>query len=1092
MTFPVTEIRDNDLMKWSAIQVLWGARDWAGAVARLPAAHPLPTRTVLVPAEAVAHSLRRELIRAGLQPALAGTRFLPTAIAAVEVLQAAGVSFRAGEEGRRRARVLALLHRGLRLEHFSLDLLQTRRGWDEAFAKTIHDLEGAGFTPDDLQQDGASARLKDLAAIWRVLDESAASSWSTHRIYLEAARVLEGSPGAWLWPGPVLATADITTTAAETRFLHAIPGIALGLRAARPMRTHYLERMAALCGPEAVEALRTTGAPRAASSERDLLASYLFEPAPVLTATDRPRSSGPDGTVDLEEHSGVEEELEATADWVARQVLEGTALEDIAVLLPGLDPLAGMVRDRLARLPWSDGALPVHVAGGLPLVGTAAGARLLAVVRALRMHLSGEALAPVLPALRSVAPDGHHLSQGSATDLVWSLGTTGGNPAHPEGALDWGPRVAEREPDLAGQLEAARAAAGDPEQSGLARKARDLERLLADLRAVRPALEALVEVARLVAERTPLARIWPALRTFASEWLLEPGEGPRAEALLDEQLAALAADATCGTLAGADAVRVIEDVASSTRLALGRFGDPAIYLGNVQGAVGLRFGAVRVIGLAEGHLPPLPREDPVIPDALRATLRGSGGALAAVPTAAGRAVAALNALDAVIRDADRSVALSAPRRDIERSDREPGSVMLEAAAALGRPNAATGERGRGIPDLPALRRDAFLAAHRARHELRRSVPLAEAAWQDAVALGTVSLPARWSGPGALNLERVTALTSGGPPGPMDGILGTVVEIAVPGLTPDRPTSPSALQILLQCPHQFLLANMLGFEEPASAPPQREIGQPAYGALVHRVAEEFYRAHGEQFCARQDTLEAWRARADSLMENVFDRFLKQYPLVGGAVRNQQRERLRRDIQDLLRDDWERAERRRFVAVERSFGRPDPLELTLGTAHLFVRGQIDRIDVEGALTVIRDLKTGRPYPRLGADAEPQPIRDVQIAVYGLVARHLAAEWLVPDRIGAAYVYVGRGTEERSYRGDFHAVLEPAAREWLGTAAGLLAQRSFPRTPVPKDCEYCPFQPVCGDDVYERARTLLQGRDSVLARFGALKRTAPEEED
>jgi hypothetical protein len=1079
-------------MTLPAIQVLWGSRDWAGAVSRLPTMRPLPARTILVPKEAVAHTLRRELIRASLPETLAGTRFLPTTTAAVEVLEAACISFTAGEEGRRRARVLALLHRGLQLEHFSLELLQTSLGWDEAFARSINDLEGAGLKPDDLQQDGATARLRDLAAIWRALDESAASSWSIQRIYLEAARVLEGKPGAWLRRGPVLATVDVTTTAAETRFLHAIPGIALGLRAARPVRAHYLERMAALFGRDAAEALRVAEAPRATDSERALLASYLFEPASVLAAPDRSRSRGPDGTVELEEHSGVEEELEATADWVARQVLEGTALEDIAVLLPGLDPLAGMVRDRLARLPWPDGPLPVHVAGGLQLVGTAAGARLLAVVKALGAHLAGEALAPVLPALRSVSLDGHHLSRGAATDLVGSLGTTGGNPAHPEGALDWVPRIAVREPDIAAQLEAARAAAGDPEQAGLARKARDLERLLADLRAVRPALEALVDVARLVVERAPLTRIWPALRTFANEWLLEPGEGPRAEALIDEQLAALAADVACGTLDGADALRVIEDVARSTRLTLGRFGEPAVYVGTVQGAVGLRFGAVRVLGLAEGHLPPLPREDPVLPDALRATLRSPGGAFAAMPTAAGRAVGALHALDEVIRNADRCVTLSAPRRDIGRSDREPASVMLEAAAALGRPNAVTGAHGPVIPDLPALRRDAFLPARHARCELRRSVPLTEAAWHDGVALGIVSLPAHWRGPGALNLERVMALMSGGQPGPMDGILGMMAGVTVPGLTPDRPTSPSALQILLQCPHQFLLANMLGFEEPASAPLQREIGQPAYGALVHRVAEEFYRAHGERFCTRQDSIEAWRARADGLVEDSFERFLKQYPLVGGAVRNQQRERLRRDVHDLLDYDWEPVAGRRFVAVERSFGRPVPVELSLGSARLFVRGQIDRIDVEGTWTIVRDLKTGRAYPRVGGDAEPQPIRDIQIAVYGLAARHLAAEWRVPDRIGVAYTYVGRGAEERSYRSDFREVLEPAAREWLATAAELLSQRSFPRTPVQKDCEYCAFQPVCGDGVYDRAKVVLREGDGALVRFGALKQATPEEDD
>jgi hypothetical protein len=1076
-----------------APQVLWSSRDWAAAVAHLSVTDPLPTRTALVPREAVAHSLRRELVRAGLSKALPGTRFLPTPTAAVEVLEAGGVSFTTGEEGRRRARVVALLSRGLPLEHFSLDLLQTRPGWDEALARTIHDLEGAGFTPDHLLRDSAPPGLGDLAAIWRALDESAARSWTTQRMYVEAARVLACEPGLWPWPGSVLATADVTTTAAEARFLRAIPGLVLALRAARPMRTHYLDRMKALFGRDVAEALRGAEAPRTATSERDLLGSYLFEPAPVLAAPDRPRSGGPDGTVELEEHSGVEEELEATADWVGRQVLEGTALEDIAVLLPALDPLAGLVGDRLARLPWAAGPMPIHVDGGLPLVGTAAGARLLAVVRALRSHLAGERLAPVLPALRCVAPGSHHISQGAASDLVWSLGTTGGNPAHPGGALDWGRRLAQREPDLDAQLAAARAAEGDPEQSGLARQARDLERLLADLRAVRPALEGLVAVARLVVDQAPLREIWPALRTFAREWLLEPGEGPRAEALLDERLAILAADMACGALAGVDALRLIEDVTTAIRLASGRFGEPAVYVGTVQAAVGLRFRAVRVIGLAEGHLPPLPREDPVIPDALRSTLRGPGTS-AAIPTAAVRAIGALHALDAVIRDAERCVTLSAPRRDVDRSDREPGSVMLEAAAALGRPNAVTGERGPLIPTLPTLRRDAFLASRRARAALRSSLPLGEAAWQDAVANGTVGPPARWAGPGALNLDRITALLSGGQPGPMDGILGSTAagSLAVPGLSPDWPTSPSALQVFLQCPHQFLLANMLGFEEPAAAPPQREIGQPAYGALVHRVAEEFYRLHGAEFCARQDTLEVWRARADTLIERAFDRFLNQYPLVGGAVRNQQRERLRRDVQDLLQHDWRRAAAHRFIAVERSFGRPAPVELTLGSDRLFVRGQIDRIDVEGALTVIRDVKTGRPHPRQGTDAAPEPIRDVQIAVYGLVARRLSAEWRVPARVGAVYVYVGRGPDERSYRDDFHDVLEPAAREWLGTAVELLADRSFPRTPTPKDCDYCPFQPVCGDGVHERARTLLQGRDGALARFGSLKRATHEEED
>lgn len=82
----------------------------------------------------------------------------------------------------------------------------------------------------------------------------------------------------------------------------------------------------------------------------------------------------------------------------------------------------------------------------------ATGARGLAVERALAGHLAAGTLADVRPALRC---DGgaRHLSRGAAMDLVWSLGTVGGNTAHPAGALEWSERARDREADLAGAVE---------------------------------------------------------------------------------------------------------------------------------------------------------------------------------------------------------------------------------------------------------------------------------------------------------------------------------------------------------------------------------------------------------------------------------------------------------------------------------------------------------------------------------------------------------------------------------------------------------------------------------------------------------------
>jgi RecB family exonuclease len=1011
------------------------------------------------------------------------------------VLQAAGVDFVPGETALRPARLLAVLRAGVSLAHFPLDLLTSRPGWDEALARTIADLEAAGLRPEDLEGPAAAARVRDVVSVWQGLDESAGPSWTIQRIYLEAALTLEAAGDRWPYPGAVLVAAGNDTTAAEARFCRAIPHVTLGLLAARPTREHYLGRVEALFGRAAAAALRSTPAPRSSGTERDLLASYFFEPPPVLADLDRPRSHGPDGTVHLEEHAGVEAEIEAAADWVAREVMEGTPLEDIAVLVPSPDPLATLVAERLARLPWESGPLPVHVAGGLPLTGTASGARTLAVVRALRAHLGGAALADVLPALRTVAPDGRHLALGAATDLVWSLGAVGGNPANPAGALEWAARAAAREPDLAAQLEVARQAGDEPEQAGLARKARDLERLLADLRAVRPAIEALVGVARLVVARAPLTELWPALRTFLEEWLLQPGEGPRAPALLDERLSGAAADAACGTLAGDEALRMIEDVIASVRLPAARFGEPAVYVGTVREASSLPFRAVRVIGLAEGHLPPLPREDPVLPDSLRARIRAPGieGGSTTPITAADRALDALHALDTVIRNTEARIVLSAPRLDVARSLREPASVLLEAAAALGRPNAATGQPGAPIPDSLALRRDAFAPGRRAAGDFRRRFPLGETAWQDAVALGALGPPSRWYGVTSLDLNRMAALRETEAAGALDGILGSAAaDVVVPGLTPARPISPSALQVLLQCPHLFLLGNILGFDEPAAAPPQREIGQPAYGGLFHLVAEEFYRTHGTAFCARESSLDAWHRRADEVMERVFDRFLEQYPLVGGAVVGQQRERLRLDVHELIDYDWNARRATRFVAVERSFGRPAPLELSVDGRTLFVRGQIDRIDVDGTRTLVRDLKTGRAHPRLGKEAGPSPTLDIQLAVYALVTAQLASDWRVPRQVGAAYAYINRGANERAWRDDFHGTLEPAARQWLAVAADLLEARAFPRTTDANDCRYCRFRPVCGENVHERAGRVLAGDVGVLARFSALKQPAADGDD
>ncbi len=1045
--------------------VLQSPADWAEAVAALPAAGPLPIRTALVPSERHAHVLRRALVRSGRGAALAGTRLVGPLTLAREILDLEGRELRPGEEALRPARLLALFEEDLPLAHFPLELLRRTPGWPEAFAAAIGDLEGAGLRPDQLP--AGSPAWHDLALLWRRLDEAAGKSRTAARIYLEAAAALQA--GARPDTGPVLAAVTGRETEAQAALVRALPGATVAILAAHPLRDRHLARLEALYGPAARQALEGAPPPAAAASERDLLVRFLFSTPEALGDPARPRSRGADGTVALEEHAGLEAEIEAAVEWVAREVLERrTPLAEVAVLLPAHDPLASLLASRLARLRWRGGPLPVHVAGRLPVTSLAGGARALALVRALAGFLPAERLAPLLPALRAPRPDRDHLTQAEGTRLAWSLGTVGGNPAEPAGALGWSSQARARQ----AQLEQARAQlAGDP--AAEEREAWTLRPLLEALRAVRPALDALLALARLVVEGRPLSEVAPALLGFMEAWLLTPGEGAPVHRLLASALAGALGDPAVAAVRGIDALEVVAERLEGLRLPTVRFGEPAVYLGTVAGAAGLEFQAVRIVGLCEGALPSAAREDAVLPDAVRREVHRL-----LLPLSEDRVLGQLQALDRAVRGATRAVALSAPRSDLDRSEREASSILVEAGAALGRPDP---RRPDPVPDLRSLERTAFGPAREAAARFREAHPVSEAAWQDRAALRG-EVPPPWTGQPHLDLSRLRSLLRPEGLGPVDGLIGPGDPFPrLPGLHPERPISASALERLLTCPLAFLYQRVLHWDEPAGAPSLRELEPLSYGALFHEVMEAFYREHGPAVVAREHDLAHWKRLAREVAAERLQALLAAYPLVGGGVVENERGRLLREVESFLEYDW-RQPLSRFVGVERPFS---GLALEAGGVRLHLRGYIDRLDVEGDHALVRDLKTGRSHPRNGDEKGPTPARDVQLGLYGLAAGALAREWGLPSRIQAAYAYARTG-EERAFRGDYPA-LEAATRGWLALAARLLSERAFPPTPFSDDCAFCPFSPVCGSAVPGRAAAAA-GAGGAVGDFLRLKGVEP----
>lgn len=1021
----------------------------------LHAPGPLPERTVLVRNEAVAHCWRRELAAAGRAELLIGTRFTTPLAAATATLDLAGVAFTPGEAAVRAARIEALLHEPLPLHAFDLEVLRTRPGWGAALASTLSDLEAAGIDAAALAA-AEDPRCRDLAMLRARIDALAGSSWTAARILGEATARLAADPSLWPFGTPCLAEVFGHESAAVVAWLRAIPSLTLHHLAARPTRTLHTTRVRQVFGAEPAPPMAAT--PR---TERDLLAGYLFAPPDELMSPTRPRSAGIDDTVHLEVHAGVEEELDAAVTWVLGEIADhATPLEQLAIVVPRLDPYATLLVDRLGEI-LDDG---VHVIGALPTTGTSAGARFATAIGALATYLHASSLADLLPILR-LADDAHDvdLSRRAAIALAGGLGTSGGSPANPAGALSWLPQATARAAAITASL--AELDDGGDDDDDTARQRRQLETTLAHLRALAPALAAVDAAMRPVVEHRPLADVWPAVEALLRDHVRAGADGPR---LLAGLASALRPLLDANLLTGPDALREIQRTLRALRLPLGRFGEPRVTIASLQDAVGLTFRAVRVLGLAEGVLPSPGRQDAVLPDVARATLGP------AVVGAELRVLAQLHALQRIVAATTERVVLSAARKDLDGRYREPSGVLVEAAAAIGRP--PLGRSAGFIPDASIMRTAWFEPARSRLDAVRTRWPVRERTRLDRAARER-RVPAAWTADPLRALDRL-APPDDASPTPMDGWFpkgGPFVDLA--GLSAERPISASALGVLLGCPHRFLYERVLGWSAPPALDHDGAIDALSYGTLFHATAEAFYRAHGKPFTAHRKPLDHWHQVAAELAGAQFDAFVATYPLAGVDVADAQRRRLQHDLRSLLDADWE--PKKTFVDVERAFG---PLPLEVGGATLHVRGYIDRIDVVGGVTLVRDLKTGRLRSR-GKD-DVLPAYDVQLGLYGLVARAQATAWGVPAKVEGAYVYPADPSgDDRAFRDDFDD-LAAHTEGWLDLAARLLRTRTFPRTPDPDDCRYCAFQPVCGPAAHQRAKALLADAKGAAQAFATLK--------
>jgi RecB family exonuclease len=534
--------------------------------------------------------------------------------------------------------------------------------------------------------------------------------------------------------------------------------------------------------------------------------------------------------------------------------------------------------------------------------------------------------------------------------------------------------------------------------------------------------------------------------------------------------------------------RVLEPELDRPDRAHGRFGH-GVLVGRLVDVVGADLDLVVVVGAAEGRFPPRRRDDPLLPDRVRAA---AGGALG--PRGLRREEEHRDHLAAVA--AGRRCWLVGHRSDPrEQRARQPAPWFVAACAALAGEAVASA-------DLDALRA----------HPWYVEVPSFEAG---------LALAGGPAGPAELDLtdlladhrrgQVTTGVVAADDPELARGLLaatvrrrgrfdewsGNVGAAEQLGAGLDRPLSPTSLEHYAACPFRYFLRSVLrvdAIDDPTDA---ELISALDEGSLVHEVLEGFVAgALGKP--ADEPWSDAERQRLRAIVEDVGRRFEGEGRTGRQLLWQVRLEQIQRQLLGVLdRDEALRATAGVAPAeVELAFGDAGapPVSITLANGRTVAfKGYIDRVDrsPDGRRLVVYDYKTGSPRTFEGV-ARSIAAGDVtasgtklQLPIYALAAE---ARFPGAEEVSAHYWFVGRkgsGTTvgariDQAVKDRFRAVLELVVE---GIEAG-----RFPANPGREEwafgawthanCSWCDFDRVCPTT---RGEAWVQVRtDPSLARY------------
>ncbi len=463
-------------------------------------------------------------------------------------------------------------------------------------------------------------------------------------------------------------------------------------------------------------------------------------------------------------------------------------------------------------------------------------------------------------------------------------------------------------------------------------------------------------------------------------------------------------------------------------------------------ARGHSFRRLFLIGLQEGVFPRQVREDPLLPDDLRARLAHPAGYWIRPKLEGYDEERLLFAL--LVSSASERLVCVYQRSDDAGRATVPSSYLRELCRACGVD--FSGEANRRVPRQPLVKvrespllswspDEMALAACAAGSD---PAPALSALGEEAGALAEV-------------LRRSAELNRQGGPGPMDGVVGPPRHYLRRYRARGR--SPSELQEYTRCPFRFFMSRVLQIPEPEEAAQRGALSAERRGRLYHAALRRFHSRLGESgYWSAQaaDWVPVLEEAIEAEMGAASWKTLGLYPVLWEAIRRTMTEYLREFV------SWDLAELRRSGFKPARFEE----EVSCTVDGLALQGRIDRLDVDAAGGRFRVIDYKSRSSRRSLMEEIAELRKLQLPLYLAMAEASSLGGKDAKAAGGALYGIeaeGDGARVESLGSTDFERLRRGLWEDLKEYDRLIAKGFFPIRPeegIGGHCQYCAYSGAC----------------------------------